>query len=177
MPETRQEDARIYVVATFFFVCIVTGGAFLCLYMFQPESESASWYPLTGIILVAIPWIFWIITYIYRCCAYCCCQRNGRNDNRVQSSFSKTHSSASTGPVATRSMHNSSDNGDSPLKSPKNDDQRHVRFGDVVVLGGNKDNQSEDIEGSPGTEHEGNNDYISAASGKGEEPLIVSVST
>lgn len=144
--------------------------------MFQPEAEaeSASWYPVVGIVLVGIPWIFWILTYVYKCCAYCCCrQTNGRNVNRVQSSFTKTHSSASTGPVA-RSIH-STENGNSPLKTPK-DDQRHVRFGEVVVLGDSKhETPSEDIEGSPATDqHQGN--INTAASREGEAPLIVSVS-
>ncbi|XWS64964.1 hypothetical protein CRYUN_Cryun05aG0049400 [Craigia yunnanensis] len=192
MQESKQGDARIYIVSTLFLACIVSGGAFLCLYMFRPEAESAPWYPVVGIILVGIPWIFWIGTYIYRCCAYCC-QRNGGNVNRVQCSLMKTQSYASAGPAA-KSMH-SSENEDSPLRSP-NGDHRHVHFGEVVVLGSSKYNQNdhgggesqcEDAKGYPETEHEGkenshdsitsDKDCISAASRKGEAPLIVSVST
>ncbi|XWS57977.1 hypothetical protein CRYUN_Cryun09bG0219800 [Craigia yunnanensis] len=122
------------------------------------------------------------------CCVYFCCQINGGNVKRVQ----KTQSYASAGPAA-RSMH-SSENGDSPLRSP-NGDHRHVHFGEVVVLGSRKYNQNdhggesprEDAEGYPETEHEGkknshdsitsDKDYISDASRKGEAPLIMSVST
>ena len=104
----------------------------------------------------------------------------------------KTQSYASAGPVA-RSMH-SSENGDSPLRSP-NGDHRHVHFGEVVVLGSSKFNQNdhggesprEDAKGYPETEHEGiknshdsitsDKDYISDASRKGDAPLIMSVST
>ncbi|XP_022719629.1 uncharacterized protein LOC111277448 [Durio zibethinus] len=188
MQERRQGDDRIYIVTTVFFACIVAGGVFLGLYIFLPEAESALWYPVAGIILVGIPWIFWIGIYLYRCCVHGCCQSNGGNVNRVQSSLTKTQSYASTGPVA-RSMH-SSENDNSPLRSP-NGDHRHVHFGEVVVLGTRKYNQNddggesqhEDAKGYPETEHEGNensHDSIASdkdASRKGEAPLIVSAST
>ncbi|XP_022744964.1 uncharacterized protein LOC111295648 [Durio zibethinus] len=192
MQEREQGDARIYIVSTLLFACVVAGGAFLCLYMFRPEPESEPWYPVVGIILIGIPWIFWIGTYIYRCCAHCCCQSNGGNVNRVQSSLTKTQSYASAGPV-TRSMH-SSENEDSPLRSPSGD-HRRVHFEQVAVMGSSKYNQNgrggesprEDAKGFHETEGEGgenshdnitsDNDYISAASRKGEAPLILSAST
>ncbi|XVF06787.1 hypothetical protein REPUB_Repub06bG0080600 [Reevesia pubescens] len=192
MAESKQGDARIYIISTLFFACIISGGVFLCLYMFQPESESAPWYTITGIILVAIPWIFWIATYIYRCCAFCCCQNNGGNVNRVQNRSTKTESYVSAGPTA-RSIH-LTENEDSPLRLP-NGDHRHVHFGEVVVLGSSKYNQNdhgsetplEDARGYPETQDEGNEnshdsiasdkDYVSTACRKGEAPLIMSDST
>ncbi|XVF30611.1 hypothetical protein REPUB_Repub16aG0073300 [Reevesia pubescens] len=110
-------------------------------------------------ILVGIPWIFWIGTYLFRCCAYCCCQSNGGNVNRVQSSLTKKQSFVSAGAVA-RSIH-SSENEDSPLRSP-NGDHRRVHFGEIVVLGSSKSNQNDhggesphDALGYAETEHEG----------------------
>ncbi|XVE90356.1 hypothetical protein DITRI_Ditri20bG0070900 [Diplodiscus trichospermus] len=189
MEERKQGDARIYILSTLFFACIVAGGVFLCLYLFQPEAESTPWYAVIGIILVGIPWIFWICAYIYRCCSSCCGPRNGGNASRVHNSLTKTQSYASPGPVA-RSVH-PSENGDSLLRSP-NGDQRRVHFGEVVVMGSSKYNQNDHSDESPRedaigyseTEHEGkenshgsitsDTDFISAASGKGEAPLIMS---
>lgn len=65
--EERKGDPRFYLLSAFFFSCIVTGGLFLGLYIFLPPDETQPWYPIPGLILVAIPWIFWFLTYIYRC--------------------------------------------------------------------------------------------------------------
>ncbi|XP_017976754.1 PREDICTED: uncharacterized protein LOC18599679 [Theobroma cacao] len=192
MEGRKQGDVRIYIVSTLFFACIVAGGVFLCLYMLRPDEESAPWYPVAGIILVGIPWIFWIGAYAYRCCAYSCCQNGGGNVNRAHISSAKTQTYASPGPAA-RSMR-SSEYENSPLKSP-NGDHRHVHFGEVVVMGGAKNDQNDNGDENPhegakgyseteqeGKEHSQDNtasdkDYVSAASRKGEAPLIVTVSS
>ncbi|GMI78973.1 hypothetical protein like AT5G17590 [Hibiscus trionum] len=179
MQETIQGDARIYVVSTFFFVSVVTGGAFLCLYMFQPEENSTPWYPIVGIVLVGIPWIFWIATYMCRCVAHCLCASDRGNVNREHSSLTKKRSCASEG-HAGRSMR-SSENEGSPSGTPDGD-RRHVRFGEVVVVGSREYNWDEHGGESLQTEHEGkekkskdrigwDEDHSSAASRKGEEQL------
>ncbi|KAE8721428.1 Detected protein of unknown function [Hibiscus syriacus] len=132
MQETVHGDFRIYIVLTFFFVSVVTGGVFLCLYMFQPEEQSTPWYSVVGIVLVGIPWIFWIATYIYRCIAHCFCATNGGHVDREHSSLTKKKSRASEG-HAGRSIH-LLENGGSPSGTPDGD-QHHVHFGDVVMVG------------------------------------------
>lgn len=37
-------------------------------YLAYPETSSTAWYPEVGIALVAIPWAFWLMTFMYRCC-------------------------------------------------------------------------------------------------------------
>ncbi|KAK8628087.1 hypothetical protein V6N13_063799 [Hibiscus sabdariffa] len=171
MQDTIQDDVRIYIVSTFFLVSVVTGGAFLCIYMFQPEDNSTPWYPVVGIVLVGIPWIFWITTYMYRCVAHCFCESKGGNSNREHSSLTKKQSCSSKG-----SRPGTSDG-----------DQRHVRFGGVEVVGRREYNwdehggeSSQDGQKFPETEHQLFRDgiawdqhHISAASPKGEEPLTV----
>ncbi|KAB2058510.1 hypothetical protein ES319_A11G240000v1 [Gossypium barbadense] len=127
MQETKQGDARIYIVSTIFFLSICTGGAFLCLYMLQPKAESASWYPVVGIVLIGIPWIFWITTYLYRCFEDCVCGSNGGNLSRELSSLTKKQSCAADGHVG-NSM-DSLENEGSPLGSPDGD---HFCFGNIV---------------------------------------------
>ncbi|GLT62198.1 hypothetical protein SLA2020_348530 [Shorea laevis] len=40
--DERKGDARVYVVSFLFFACIVVGGVLLCLYIFLPQTNSAS---------------------------------------------------------------------------------------------------------------------------------------
>ncbi|KAL5982739.1 hypothetical protein ACLOJK_016815 [Asimina triloba] len=70
MPPTpeRTTDLRIWIVSSLFFVFIIAGGTFLGLYIAHPETEENSWYPVAGMVLVAIPWFFWFMTFCYRCC-------------------------------------------------------------------------------------------------------------
>ncbi|KAK8589963.1 hypothetical protein V6N13_088759 [Hibiscus sabdariffa] len=183
MQETIQGDAGIYIISTFFFVSITTGGAFLCLYMFQPEEQSTPWYPVVGIVLVGIPWIFWIATYIYRCFAHCLCASNGGHVNREHCSLSKNKSCASEG-HAGRSVHSSVNEGST------DGDRRHVHFGDVVVVRSKEHNWDkhggkslQDAQPFSETEHEGKENFhdgtasdeyhTAAASPKGEEPVMV----
>ncbi|KAL2934410.1 Stress response protein NST1 [Bienertia sinuspersici] len=57
----------IWVIAIFLFSCILSGGTFLVLYMVsQPETPTTSWYPIIGIVLVCLPWFFWVLTVLYR---------------------------------------------------------------------------------------------------------------
>ncbi|XP_050225024.1 uncharacterized protein LOC126674592 isoform X2 [Mercurialis annua] len=65
----RKGDARIYIVTAIFFSCIISGGVFLALYIFLPLHKSQPWFPTAGLILVAIPWFFWFLLYLYRCCS------------------------------------------------------------------------------------------------------------
>jgi len=45
----------------------VAGGACLVAYMLLPESEtSSSWIPEIGVALVCLPWLFWLLTFLYR---------------------------------------------------------------------------------------------------------------
>lgn len=65
--DQRKGDVRAYIVSGIFFSCIVSGGIFLGLYMFLPQTQSSAWYPILGMILVSIPWTFWFFTFLYWC--------------------------------------------------------------------------------------------------------------
>lgn len=66
--EQRASDIRIWILSFLFLFFIVTGGAFLFMYVTNPETDNTAWYPIAGMVLVAIPWIFWLSTFVYRCC-------------------------------------------------------------------------------------------------------------
>ncbi|XP_022155761.1 uncharacterized protein LOC111022806 [Momordica charantia] len=65
--EERKGDARILIISGVIFLCIISGGLLLGLYLYLPQSESTDWYPIVGIVLVATPWIFWLLVYLYHC--------------------------------------------------------------------------------------------------------------
>lgn len=66
--EKRRSDIRIWIVAFLFMLFIISGGIILAMYMTLPESKDTAWYPIAGMVLVAIPWLFWLLTFLYRCC-------------------------------------------------------------------------------------------------------------
>ncbi|KAF5735284.1 hypothetical protein HS088_TW15G00786 [Tripterygium wilfordii] len=176
--EEKRGDIRIYIITGFIFVCIVAGGIFLGLYIFLPVAESKSWYPIAGIVLVAIPWAFWFLMYIYRCCA----PKNVQSQER-----SNMHRSAA--PSTTTRTTNERLSVESPISSP--DGKRHVHFGAVVVLGtgdkvnnvggGDEDDEDDLEENNSGRQHEGRvtldekSDLV--ASRESEMPLTLGVSS
>ncbi|XP_054820462.1 uncharacterized protein LOC129319422 [Prosopis cineraria] len=56
----------IYIVACILSICLLAGGACLASYLLLPESENSSSLAVAGVILVCLPWAFWIVTFLYR---------------------------------------------------------------------------------------------------------------
>lgn len=56
----------IWMVACVLFISVVVGGGCLAWYVLHPESETAPWVPVVGVTLVCLPWLFWILTFLYR---------------------------------------------------------------------------------------------------------------
>ncbi|KAL5549639.1 hypothetical protein UlMin_004870 [Ulmus minor] len=179
--EQRKGDVRVYVVSGLFFSCIITGGVFLSLYIFLPETQTSNWYPIAGMVLVAIPWAFWFFTYVYRC--FKPNQPPPQPENSIREAAPST--------VATTTMANPSTNEE---HSPMGGGERRVQFGPVIVMGSNDDSSREDgipvihenpnpneVERSEGEsrsrENEGDHDQeISNSSRESEVPLRLSVS-
>lgn len=68
MEDKRSGDGRIWAVTCVFLLCIVGGGALLAVYIMPPaEGVDAYRYAVAGMVLVAIPWLFWLLTFLYRC--------------------------------------------------------------------------------------------------------------
>ncbi|KAG7011114.1 hypothetical protein SDJN02_27912, partial [Cucurbita argyrosperma subsp. argyrosperma] len=65
---------RAFVWFVFFslFLCILSGGACLLVYIILPETESTAWLPVAGLSLVCLPWFFWILTFFYRVISRAC---------------------------------------------------------------------------------------------------------
>ncbi|KAK9167315.1 hypothetical protein Scep_002506 [Stephania cephalantha] len=65
VPDSQAGDICVWFTSCFFFVAIVTGAIFLVLYISDPVAPA--WFPVAGTVLVGLPWLFWILTFLYRC--------------------------------------------------------------------------------------------------------------
>ncbi|KAI3974384.1 hypothetical protein MKX01_031053 [Papaver californicum] len=143
--EKKQGDARIYLVSCVLFFCIVAGGVFLALYIHLPESESSAWYPAAGMILVGIPWIFWLLTLIYSCLKKLVLgsinsdkNNNNNNNNKVAPVVSNGNGGRTSGASTfTRSSTESN-------PGAGNGGAGHVRFGGATVVGDEEDDNHDD---------------------------------
>ncbi|EXB70663.1 hypothetical protein L484_023849 [Morus notabilis] len=172
--DQREGDVRVYIISGFFFSCIVSGGVFLGLYMFLPETLSSAWYPIAGMILVSVPWAFWFFTFLYRCFKPDHPPPQFDSSARFSKGGSSTRdpSTANGSPIAataTNAMASESPNGE----SPGGGSERRVQFGPVVVLGG----QGEGHAGAATTRdhHEQEANEASNCSRESEMPLRLSI--
>ena len=159
----RKGDARIYLISLFFLVCVVCGGVVLGLYIFLPETFSQSWYTVAGIILVGIPWIFWLFAYLYRCFLP---STSTSNNNNFKASTS-TPSSRTPGTAVVAASEEEEDQ--SPV-SPG----RHVHFGAVVVMGSEGNKSQESAQGPESDKGESSSSPQEKASRESEIPLAFS---
>ncbi|OVA18410.1 hypothetical protein BVC80_1833g74 [Macleaya cordata] len=131
-------DVRIYLISCMLFFCIVAGGAFLALYIHLPESETAAWYPAAGMILVGIPWIFWLLTLIYTCLKKIITGsiNNNNNNNNMNNNNNNKIAPVITNVARTSgatSAGRTSASADSP--GGGGGGAGHVRFGAATVMG------------------------------------------
>ncbi|KAJ1427862.1 hypothetical protein SESBI_09244 [Sesbania bispinosa] len=126
----REGDVRIYFIYVFFLACTIAGGVFLFMYILKPNSESLPWYPIAGMTLVAIPWLFWFLIYLYRCYKTMNLQyvehQNHGNDTATATATTNSALSAddvTTSPYTKSSVHST----DSA--------EHHVHSGVVVEMG------------------------------------------
>ncbi|KAJ9179815.1 hypothetical protein P3X46_008135 [Hevea brasiliensis] len=157
--EERKGDPRIYFLSAFFFSCIVSGGVLLGLYIFLPLDQTQPWYPFAGLILEAIPWIFWFSTYIYRCIKpqYIPSQPF-KSVPRSKSGDVEASATAPTNPSShlNSQMNSTNDVEQSANEHSTNEGGRHVHFGGVnVIREYNDDNQDNNSSNDEQDGHEG----------------------
>ncbi|EHA8591635.1 putative Quinoprotein glucose dehydrogenase [Cocos nucifera] len=121
----RAGDIRIWVISGFFLILLITAGVLLVLYFVLPESEVTVWFPSIAMILVGIPWAFWIMTCFYRYMTGRGPEIVNRQPNRV-----RTVTPASSSKTSKTSAANNC----SPINSPGS--ARNVHFGAAATPGG-----------------------------------------
>ena len=65
-PDPTAGHTYIWTISCILFICIAAGGGCLLAYISVPESQSSNLLPVLGFTLVCLPWIFWIVTIVYR---------------------------------------------------------------------------------------------------------------
>lgn len=72
MPELDQPRCYIWTVSCFLFICTISGGTLLALYITQPADSPNTLYAVGGVALVCLPWFFWFLTFCYRIISRAC---------------------------------------------------------------------------------------------------------
>ncbi|XP_077224224.1 uncharacterized protein LOC143857673 [Tasmannia lanceolata] len=124
MPPPLEGNTCVWIISCLFFLVIIAGGGFFAMYITLPESSETSWFPLAGMALVGIPWVFWLMTFVYRCLF----KGGVVGPERAQL---PPNNVSPTPPVVTLGAPKSPT--DSPVDSPGG--ARRVRFGGAVVMG------------------------------------------
>ncbi|KAG2300286.1 hypothetical protein Bca52824_036758 [Brassica carinata] len=144
--DQRTGDPRIYIVTLLFLSCILTGGVLLGLYLLQPYPNPL--FLQAGMFFVGIPWFFWFLAYLYSCllkpCIVSLSQRVSRFDPEKGKEEEEENNKSIT-EIATSSLEPVA--AVEPRNSPR-DGEKHVQFGNVVVLGdegGGKAEEEEDL--------------------------------
>ncbi|KAL6124680.1 hypothetical protein ACLB2K_077192 [Fragaria x ananassa] len=149
--EERKGDVRVSIISALFFTCIVAGAVFLFLYMLLPGEKAKLWYPIVGLILVAVPWLFWFVTCAYRCFkpGDSCTQIDGSGRYvKASGGGGSSRHTATTAPATSSvpTIANTSSAAGSPVNSPSGN-HRHVQFAGVVVMGNDDGNRGQTQKG------------------------------
>ncbi|KAK9911533.1 hypothetical protein M0R45_035434 [Rubus argutus] len=176
--EERKGDARVSIISALFFTCIVAGGVFLFLYMLLPVEQAKPWYPIAGLILVAVPWFFWVLTCVYRCFKPGgSINTQSEGSGRYVKAGGGSSRTATTPPITSSvpTIANASSAAGSPVNSPGSD-QRHVQFAGVVVMGSDDGNGGQNQKGLEAAQYQTIDvDDHSGASTDSEMPLRLMV--
>ncbi|KAJ4721453.1 hypothetical protein OWV82_009137 [Melia azedarach] len=126
--------------------------------MFLPEQFSGVCYAVFGLVFISIPWIFWILVYIYNCFAppdygnqiYSGSSRH--LPSALTSQGNSPKAKASTTMMTTTTTETTVSSDESPV--PYVNSGRHVQFGEVTILGSEEDGKIDDVENAQNSSHQ-----------------------
>lgn len=132
--DQRKGDPRIYIVTLLFLSCIISGGVLLGLYLLLSDPNPL--FLQAGMVFVGVPWLFWFLAYVYSCVLKPCTvsvsksvanfdPEKGQENKKIP----EIATSASSDPAA--------------RNSPR-EGEKHVQFGNVMVLGDEEGRKEED---------------------------------
>ncbi|KAJ3671630.1 hypothetical protein LUZ60_007709 [Juncus effusus] len=172
-------QACVWLISCLLFLLLLTGGVFLALYISLPSSAEHAWFLPAGMGLVAAPWIFWILTCLYRCIVL-----------QIKHSIGSGQDGSPPPPQQQVVRQSTAVARAAPLtpvieEGPESPDgaARKVRFGNVMVANGangNKNGGDEEMSMSPRRSGGGANRRdgggSSNTSRESEQPLALSMS-
>ncbi|XP_010420488.1 PREDICTED: uncharacterized protein LOC104706058 [Camelina sativa] len=147
--DQRKGDPRIYIVTLLFLSCILSGGVLLGLYLVQSDPNPL--FLQAGMFFVGVPWLFWFLAYVYSCVLKPCTVSVSKSvanydpeKGDPEKNVNKTPENVTATSVSDPALRNSPRGG-----------EKHVQFGNVVVLGdeeggggGGKEEEEDRNEGS-----------------------------
>ncbi|XP_059654296.1 uncharacterized protein LOC132301016 [Cornus florida] len=169
----REGDLRFPIISCLIFLCVLTGGGFLVVYVFVPDL-SQPWHPVAALVLIGFPWVFWFLTYLYTCMKHSCCVNNGSGQDHQRRGATRSMAAATTTTTGGAATMNCTSRGGSPVNSME--PPRRVQFGPVVVMDGNGNGNGNGNGKGKGKGGEGDHSSIASTAGS-ERPLTSSVSS
>ncbi|CAL9230669.1 unnamed protein product [Arabidopsis halleri] len=144
--DQRKGDPRIYIVTFLFLSCILIGGVLLGLYLVRSDPNPL--FLQAGMVFVGVPWLFWFLAYVYSCVLKPCIIFVSKSSIFVSkgvTSFDPEKGDPEKN-VNNKVPENVTSTSDvAPRNSPR-EGEKHVQFGNVVVLGdeeGKEEDQNE----------------------------------
>lgn len=144
--DQRKGDPRIYIVTLLFLSCILSGGVLLGLYLLLSDPNPL--FLQAGMIFVGVPWLFWFLAYLYSCVLKPCTVSVGKSvanfdpekgEEKNNNKNIQDNATSDSDPVA-------------PVPVTPREGEKHVQFGNVVILGdgekGNEEHEEDRNEGS-----------------------------
>ena len=180
MSELDPTAGRTYIwtISCILFICIAAGGGCLLAYITVPESQSSILLPALGFTLVCMPWVFWIITAVYKITSRAFGFRMVIGDLYGNGSVAAKSAGDGGGATADAGVNDIDGaqildvNAKSPPSSPENDG-RHAQFGEAK----NGDiGEQRNIKRAGSSSSRSSND-ISVTSHESEMPLTLSMAS
>ncbi|CAH8271410.1 unnamed protein product [Arabidopsis lyrata] len=133
--DQRKGDPRIYIVTFLFLSCILIGGVLLGLYLVRSDPNPL--FLQAGMVFVGVPWLFWFLAYVYSCVLKPCIIFVSKSSIFVSKSVTsfdpeKGDPEKNVNNKVPENVTATSD--PAPRNSPR-EGEKHVQFGNVVVLG------------------------------------------
>ncbi|KAG7555612.1 hypothetical protein ISN44_As11g017290 [Arabidopsis suecica] len=142
--DQRKGDPRIYIVTFLFLSCILIGGVLLGLYLVRSDPNPL--FLQAGMLFVGVPWLFWFLAYVYSCVLKPCIIFISKSPIFVSKSVTsfdpeKGDPEKNVNNKVPENVTSTSD--PAPRNSPR-EGEKHVQFGNVVVLGDDEEGKEED---------------------------------
>ena len=184
LPDPRAGSLFICVTTFVLLLAIVGGGICLILYISLPQTEAPSWLPVSGVFLVCLPWLFWLVTILYRLISRTCGFRIGGyvgNGARGGGGSVAGTSNGGGGGGAASVQNAATDRASeaaattSPATSPGG--SRRVHFGAAVVVGEQDGQDSVQKKENQMSSSNSSNDISINSSNESEIPLALSMAS
>lgn len=179
-PDPSAGSTFVWLISAVLFMSLAAGGGCLVLYIIEPDSYYASWLPFAGVALVCLPWLFWMLTCLYRVISRACRYRvaagaggGGRGGGAFEGGSARADVPNTAGVeavVVARSVETP------PVRSPESDARRRAQFEAILALDQEDSQEGKDKKKSRSSSNHSSSDS-SVASHESEMPLALSMAS